>query len=62
MLHAGWRQYDRLGTKLLLFGTDPERAAALQHYYVDFVRVLVSMDSLPLSSMPSQASHAGADC
>src|SRR5260370_22130715 len=50
MLHAGWRQYDRLGTKLLLFGTDPERAAALQ-YYVNFVRVLMSMESLPLTRL-----------
>src|SRR6266571_7461432 len=50
MLHAGWRQYDRLGTELLLFGTDPERAAALQHY-VNFVRVLVRMDSLPLTRL-----------
>src|SRR5437016_3741244 len=50
MLDAAWRQYDRLGTELLLFGTDPERAAALQHY-VNFVRVLVRMDSLPLTRL-----------
>src|SRR2546425_12759234 len=54
LLHAGWRQYDRLGTKLLLFGTNPERAAAFQHY-VNFVRVLVRMDFLPLTRL--QAIH-----